>query len=509
MNGHYPAPRGFIKSPGIRRCGVGGGCIAVLCSGGATLYKMVAMGSLVSRLAAWVAGRLVLFVFIFALLLVVFAVTRAPRLIVAHLEGELQRAVAALEEVEALSGQALAQAEAWRGQIASTADAVRDLEEKRRKLEGWAAWMRGLWSREAQDQERRAVERDLREAQARQAVLEEDLAALYAAHGETAEELRRREIVRDTKRQQLEQAREVRRWMQGFMRGEVGRLAWTALVILLLLTLLPLLWKVVAYHVLAPLAERAPPVVFAPDGVAGPLPVCGESGPAQRVELGDGQELLAKVRYLQSSTDNSEKRTRWLWDPVFPFTSIGAGLFLLTSFRAREGDGACAVTLSCQQVATEELAVVDVPDGSSLVFRPSCLAALLLQRDNPPKLRSRWVFNRLASWIDLRFRHLLITGPVRLVFAGQRGMQAERVDSLSSGRRINSGLTAAFTPGLRYGPRRAETFVAYFRGASPLFDDFFRGTGLTINQQVGGGAEAGPRRVWESFFQAIGKVFGL
>jgi hypothetical protein len=167
------------------------------------------------------------------------------------------------------------------------------------------------------------------------------------------------------------------------------------------------------------------------------------------------------------------------------------------------------VTLSCQQVATEELAVVEVPAGASLVFRPSCLAAVLVQRGQLPALRSRWVFNRLASWIDLRFRHLIISGPVRLVFAGQRGVQAERVTSLSSGRRINSGLTAAFTPALRYSPRRAETFVAYFRGASPLFDDFFRGSGLTINQQVGGGEISGARRLWEGFFNAIGKVFGL
>jgi len=467
------------------------------------------MSSLLARMATWLAGRVVLFVFIFALLLVVFAVARAPRLIVAHLEGELQRAVTALEEVEALSGQALEQADQWRRQIESTAGAVRDLEEKRRQLEGWVAWMRGLWSREAREQELRAVETDLRQARSRQAALEEDLSALYAAHGETEEELRRRAIVRDAKLQQLEQAREVRRWMQGFMRGEVGRLAWTALLILLLLTLLPLGWKVLAYHVLAPLAERAPPVILAPEGVAAPLPFCGESRPAQRLELAPGQELLAKVRYLQSSTDNSEKRTRWLGDPAFPFTSLGAGLFLLTSFRAREGEGPCAVTLSCQRVATEELAVVEVPAGASLVFRPSCLAALLVPAGHRPKLRSRWIFHRLAAWLDLRFRHLIITGPVRLVFAGQRGVQAERVDSFSSGRRINSGLTAAFTPALRYSPRRAETFVAYFRGASPLFDDFFRGEGLTINQQVGGGEISGARRVWEGFFNAVGKVFGL
>jgi hypothetical protein len=104
---------------------------------------------------------------------------------------------------------------------------------------------------------------------------------------------------------------------------------------------------------------------------------------------------------------------------------------------------------------------------------------------------------------------LIITGPVRLVFAGQRGVQAERVTPFSSGRRINSGLTAAFTPALRCSPRRAETFVAYWRGASPLFDDYFRGSGLTIHQQVGGGGASGARRLWEGLFNAIGKVFGL
>ncbi len=467
------------------------------------------MSELLARVAAWLAGRAVLFVFLFALLLVVFAVSRAPRLIVAHLEGELQRAADALEEVQALSGQAAEQAAEWQGQIEATAATIRDLEEKRRRLEGWAAWWRGWWSPAQRAEEARKVQDELRSLRVEQAGWETDLAALYAAHGETEEEVRRRAAVRDAKLQQLEQAREVRRWMQGFMRGEVGRLAWTALLLLAVLTLLPPAWKTLAYFVLAPLAERAPPVVLAePPGKLGGLS-CGESRPAQRVELQPDEELLAKVRYLQSSTDNSEKHTRWLLDTRYPFTSLAAGLFLLTRFRARDGGEPCTVTLSCQKVATEELAVVEVPAGVSLVFRPTSLAAVLTRRGRVPVVRSRWVFRRLASWIDLRFRHLIITGPVRLVFAGQRGVQAEAVEPATSGRRINSGLTAAFTPALQFSPRRAETFMAYFRGASPLFDDFFRGSGLTINQQVGGGAVGGARRWWEGVFNAIGKVFGL
>lgn len=458
-------------------------------------------------MVSWLAGRVVLFVFIFALLMVVFAVSRAPRLIVAHFEGELQRAVEELEEVRQLSGEAAKQAALWQEQIGGAVAMTQQLEEKRRRLEGWFARLSWLFQPGGRDGEMQKIDAEIRKLESAQARLETDLAELHAVHGETEEELRRREIVRDTKRLQLEQARDVRRWLDAFMRGEVGRLAWAALGILLLITLLPAAWRVLAYFALAPNAERAPPIVLDAPRELALLPVCSESSPAKRITIGTGGELLAKGRYLQSSTDNSEKRTRWLFDPRFPFTSVAAGLFLLTRFRPQDGE--CTVTLSCQHVATEELAVVDLPEGAALAFRPTCLAAMLVNRTRPPKVRSRWVFNRLQAWIDLRFRHLIIEGPAQLVFAGQRGMQPEQVVPSVAGRRINSGLTAAFTPSLEYSPRRAETFVAYFRGASPLFDDFFRGQGLTINQQVGGGGASGARRLWAGFFNAIGKIFGL
>jgi len=74
---------------------------------------------------------------------------------------------------------------------------------------------------------------------------------------------------------------------------------------------------------------------------------------------------------------------------------------------------------------------------------------------------------------------------------------------------VNSHLTVAFSPHLNYSPRRAETFVAYLWGKNALFDDFFQGSGLVIQQQVSGGKKNPAARIWEGVFGAVGKVFGI
>jgi len=62
---------------------------------------------------------------------------------------------------------------------------------------------------------------------------------------------------------------------------------------------------------------------------------------------------------------------------------------------------------------------------------------------------------------------------------------------------------------LSYWPKRAETFIAYLRGKNALFDDFFRGNGHVIQQQLTGGKRNPVARIWERIFGAIGKVFGV
>jgi len=104
---------------------------------------------------------------------------------------------------------------------------------------------------------------------------------------------------------------------------------------------------------------------------------------------------------------------------------------------------------------------------------------------------------------------MILEGPSRLVFSAQRGIQVENVSESALGRRVNSRLSVAFSPHLDYSPRRAETFIAYLWGKNGLFDDFFQGSGIVIQQQVVGGRRNVVARFWEGIFGAIGKVFGI
>lgn len=203
-----------------------------------------------------------------------------------------------------------------------------------------------------------------------------------------------------------------------------------------------------------------------------------------------------------------EKGTKWLMDWHYPFSSLAAGLCILTKIRS-VGEGQGDVTLSAQEDAIDELAVVDLPEGRTLVFRPNFLVAVTHPEGKPPRIRTRWVFRKLHSWVNLQFRYLMVEGPTRLIFSAQRGIQVETVAGDSVGRRVNSRLTVAFNPHLNYSPKRAETFVAYLLGKNALFDDFFQGSGMVIQQQVTGSKKNPIARFWDGLFGAIGKVFGI
>ncbi len=153
--------------------------------------------------------------------------------------------------------------------------------------------------------------------------------------------------------------------------------------------------------------------------------------------------------------------------------------------------------------------MVEIPAGKSMVFRPHYLVAVSHPCGTPPRIRSRWVFGKLHAWVNLRFRYLIIEGAAKLVFSAQRGVQVEEVLPELPGRRVNNHLTAAFSLHVSHSPKRAETFVAYLRGKNALFDDFFRGSGHVIQQQVTGTKRNPVARMWESVFGVIGKVFGI
>ncbi len=466
------------------------------------------MGKIIAKLISWLAGKAVVYAVILALLLAVFVVTVVPPMVAKYHERELEKAISELSESRQLVGELAEKAKTISGDIEEKTRKLKELDKDRRELEKWLEKIKNLFKSDEAKRKRDRIAKQERELREEVRALASDRRELRIAGGESEKELLERELLRDEKEKQLREIQELRGAFDHLMRNELRGLAIKAGWILAAIIFIPLLWKLLAYYIVAPIAQSARPILLGADSPGADDIVATASHPAQRISLGSGEVLMTKVDYLQGSMGNFSKGTKWVMDWHYPFASVAAGLYILTRITNR-GEEPGQITLSTQEDATEELAIVDIPDGKSLVFRPHYLVAVTHPLGRSPRIRSRWVFWKLHAWVNLQFRYLIVEGPVKLVFSAQRGIQVESVVPNLPGRRVNSHLTAAFSPHLNYSPKRAETFVAYVWGKNALFDDFFQGSGWVIQQQVTGTRKNPVARIWEGFFGIIGKVFGI
>jgi len=295
------------------------------------------------------------------------------------------------------------------------------------------------------------------------------------------------------------------------------RLAWDRAGLYVVLALVayffgPSFWKVTLYYGFAPLLARSRPIRFV-DSIAA-LPSVTPSHVSIETALWPGEVLHVREKFLQSSDEGLSRRTRFLLDWRIPLTSLACGLSELVEMRNVTAAGERRVTFSNAEDPHTELSLVDVPEGASLILRPSFLAAVITRGDQRLVIRRRWQLLRWQSWLTLQFRFFEFAGPCRLLVTGIRGVRAERLierDGIKPlARRTNADATIGFTPNLDYKPVRAETFWGYYRNMNPLFDDLFAGYGLFLVQETslaGEGGKAG--RFWSSLWNGVLKVFGL
>jgi hypothetical protein len=295
------------------------------------------------------------------------------------------------------------------------------------------------------------------------------------------------------------------------------RLAWERAGVYVVTALLlyffgPSLWKLLMYYVLAPILARSRPIRLADTIVA--LPSVTPSHVSIEAALWPGEVLHVREKFLQSSDEGLSRRTRFLLDWRIPFTSLACGLAELVEMRNVTAAGERRVTFSNADDPHTELTLVEVPEGTSLVLRPSFLAGVITRGEERLRIRSRWQFFRWQAWLTLQFRFFEFVGPCRLLVTGVRGVRAERLverDGIKPiARRTNAAATIGFTPSLDYRPVRAETFWGYYRDMNPLFDDLFAGYGLFLVQETSVAGEAGKAgKFWASLWNGILKVFGL
>lgn len=269
-----------------------------------------------------------------------------------------------------------------------------------------------------------------------------------------------------------------------------------------------ILGKLFVFFGLARLVENGRPVRLA-EGLFALPQVSGHSRSIDTA-LWPGERLWVKEAFLKSADKDLWCRTRFMLNWRVPFACMLCGLFDLVALRNTRAGREFPVTFAHTDDPSTGLALVSVPDGGSLVLRPSFLKAVILSGDARLKIRPHWRFFTWRSWIGLQFRYLEFAGPCRLLVASRHGVRAERMTERDGqsppARRASPNSIIGFTPSLDYGLVRAETFRAYARNQSPLFDDLFTGPGLFLYQRM---SENAARKFWSDGWGDLLKIFGV
>ncbi len=270
--------------------------------------------------------------------------------------------------------------------------------------------------------------------------------------------------------------------------------------------LLPILWKLFAFYVWAPLLSRSGPIRISSADL--PNPSLSASGVSTQLTLEKGQRIWVKESFLQASDECLSRRTRFVLNWSIPATCLAAGLIEMVELASEEATG--AITVSPQGDAELEVAVVELPEGGQIVARPSCIAGLVSRDGEPVAIARRWRLFHPQAWLTFQFRYFVFQGPCALIVAGVRGVRFEKLDTQAHyGRRSNQIATLGFTPDLAYGVVRAETFWSYFRKFNPLFDDVFRGRGVFLCQEISKEEASRASRFWSGFWNSLLKVLGI
>jgi hypothetical protein len=280
-----------------------------------------------------------------------------------------------------------------------------------------------------------------------------------------------------------------------------------AFAILLSGWLIHLLVKMLFYYVLAPLAGRCKPICLMPK-TATQLPQATASKVSHSVLLEPGQELLVLPDYLQSASSSAIKTTRWLFDWHTPWTSLIAGMVMLT--RVRTSTRLDPIVVSSNSDPLSEVALIAIPKGAALVFQPRALVGVIQYSARPLRMRRRWQLFSVHAWLTMQLRYLVFTGPVTLIVKGTRGVRAESAGAGGQARLISQSATLGFSAQLAYSTVRSATFIAYYTDRAALLDDRFEGEGVYIYAETARRAPGGAGgRALDGVVDAVLKVFGI
>lgn len=278
-----------------------------------------------------------------------------------------------------------------------------------------------------------------------------------------------------------------------------------AALALLAIIAMPFVIRTFLYYVLAPLAAMRGAIrIPALAGAGGSIPMPEASRVSTAVRLAEGEELLVRQSYLQTSSGDGAKATRWLLDYRHPISSLASGLVFLT----RIGGTGEATTISATRDGFAELTAIELPQGAACILHPRALAAVVQPVGRPMAIRSHWRIFSLNAWLTMQLRFFSFHGPGRLIVKGGRGIRVERADK---GRIFAQDQLVGFSADLAYSVTRTETFAPYLFGQEPLLKDRVEGgSGLLVIEEAPLSMRSGrERRGLEGMIDAGLKAFGL
>lgn len=261
--------------------------------------------------------------------------------------------------------------------------------------------------------------------------------------------------------------------------------------ILLVAILLPILHKLFAFFVLAPLATHAKPITLSSPGAS---LVGSQSGMSAEVQLTPDTELLLRSR-IQSSSTSVKGSDKVVLDWGMPLTCVAAGLVNLQRLRSNQIDHLVVTGTD----AEHRVSTIEVPAGGAVVLQPRALLGMIKPCNRALVITRPWRLFSLVSWLTVQFRYVVFHGPCTLIVQGRNGVQIE--DS-SNGRMINKRLTIGFDAGIAYGAARSPSFLPYLRGEASLFNDRFEGDGRYIYEQRAD--SAGKGSIWGRGLKGLG-----
>ncbi|WP_303287742.1 hypothetical protein [Marinobacter sp. SS8-8] len=253
-----------------------------------------------------------------------------------------------------------------------------------------------------------------------------------------------------------------------------------AFAIVVSIVLSPLLINGIIFFGLAKLIERTYRVRL---NDSPSMPISEISAPQDLigVDLEANSELLLKPEFIRNVPDKLQADTKALLNNSTPFTSLAAGLHMLTRFRTNIESGSIAVKIAESNDTETKISVVELDNHSEVVLSPRQIVGIVQDKDKPLKISSRWLIFKPSAWLAGQLRVLVFKGPARLILKGTRGIFLQKVNPSTPC--LCEGVIG-YSANLVMESSRTETFWAFHRNKRELFKHRFSGAEGVILQEI-------------------------